>query len=183
MDKTKNNILLIAAAFIFGGLLTYFITDYIRLKQGDLNRDRVRSTRNLELNDPFSQMDRLHQQMQNRMNSFFSSSLSDIGSFESMVSDDIKVEEFEDDKFKYVNIITDGIDKDSLKMDIANGMISISGQISKTNNSQSPNSTAISSFTSSFARSFTIPDGVAEDKVVVDTDDDKIIIKFPKVNS
>lgn len=193
----------ILSAFVVGGISTYFTTDYIRLKNNEnisiveksteTSRPKVSQNQILkqdDSNDPFSQMDKIHDQMQKRMNKVFGNSmlgsgmlggsLFDNNSFGGMTSDGLKVEEHEDDEFKYVEVIADGIDKNSININISDGMISISGEIRKTDGNQSANSISTSSFISSFKRSFNIPHGVSEDNVKIDTKENKIEIKFPK---
>lgn len=198
----------ILSAFVVGGISTYFATDYIRLKNNENNSRVEKSTETSmpkisqnqilkqdDSNDPFAQMGKIHDQMQKRMNkvfgnsmlgsgmlggSLFDNSFFDNNSFGGMTSDGLKVEEHEDDEFKYVEVIADGIDKNSININISDGMISISGEIRKTDDNQSANSRSMSSFISSFNRSFNIPHGVNEENVKIDTRDNKIIIKFPK---
>lgn len=193
----------ILSAFVVGGISTYFTTDYIRLKNNEnisrvgasteTSRPKVSQNQILkqdDSNDPFAQMDKIHDQMQKRMNkvfgsgmlggSLFDNSFFDNNSFGGMTSDGLKVEEHEDDEFKYVEVIADGIDKNSININISDGMISISGEIRKTDDNQSVNSRSMSSFISSFNRSFNIPFGVSEENVKIDTKENKIVIKFPK---
>ena len=59
-------------------------------------------------------------------------------------------------------------------------MISISGEIRKSSDDQTDNGYFNSHFISSFNRSFNIPYGVDPEKVKIDTEDDRIVIKFPK---
>lgn len=195
----------ILSAFVVGGISTYFATDYIRLKNNENISTVEKSTETTvsqnkmlkqdDSNDPFTQMDKIHDQMQKRMNkafgnsmlgtgmlggNLFNNSFFDNSSFGGLTSDGLKVEEYEDDEFKYVEVIADGIDKNSININISDGMISISGEIRKTDDNQSANSRSMSSFISSFNRSFNIPHGVSEENVKIDTKENKIVIKFPK---
>ncbi|MGB0454440.1 MAG: Hsp20/alpha crystallin family protein [Bacteriovoracaceae bacterium] len=207
MKLLENKFFTISLAFILGGVSTYFVTDYIRLKSNqsvsqtkEVSKPKISMKQNNFLkkdqdNDPFAQMDKIHDQMRKRIDkafggsmlgggflggSLFGNSFFDSDSFGGFSSDGIKVEEHEDDDFKYVEILADGIDKNSIKIDIANGMISISGEIRKTEDNQSSGSRSMSSYVSSFSRSFNIPYGVSEENVKIDTEDNKIVIKFPK---
>ncbi len=212
----KNNILkllsskafTILSAFVIGGVSTFFVTDYIRLKNNE-NISQKKSSdesskilmsgkkilKNNDSDDPFAQMDKFHDQMRKRMDkafggsmlggstlggSLFGNSFFDSDAFGSLSSDGIKVEEHEDDDFKYVEVLADGIDKNSININITDGMISISGEIRKTEDNQSSGSRSMSSYVSSFNRSFNIPYGVIEENVKIDTNDNKVIIKFPK---
>lgn len=193
----------ILSAFVIGGVSTYFVTDYIRLKNNEnishkkssdesskLHISGNKILKNNDSDDPFAQMDKFHDQVRKRMDkafggsmlggSLFGNSFFDSDAFGSLSSDGIKVEEHEDDDFKYVEVLADGIDKNSININITNGMISISGEIRKTEDNQSYGSRSMSSYVSSFNRSFNIPHGVSEENVKIDTNDNKIIIKFPK---
>ncbi|MEC7276571.1 MAG: Hsp20/alpha crystallin family protein [Bdellovibrionota bacterium] len=198
----------ILSAFVVGGVSTYFATDYIRLKNNEnisrvekpaeTSRFKVSQSQVLkqdDLNDPFAQMDKIHDQMQKRMNkvfgnsmlgsgmlgsSLFDNSFFDSNRFGGMTSDGLKVEEYEDDEFKYVEVIADGIDKNSININISDGMISISGEIRRTDDNQSTNSRSMSHFVSSFSRSFNIPRDVNEENVKIETEENKIVIKFPR---
>ena len=107
--------------------------------------------------------------------SFFDSSISSFGS-----GNTISVEEDEDDQFKYIVINAKGVDKENLKIDVTDGMVNISGEIKQSSDDQSVGSYSRSSFVSRFNKSFNIPYGVDANKVKIDQNNDKIIIKFPK---
>jgi HSP20 family protein len=189
-------------SFLLGGLSTYFISDYYRMKS-ELNTKKVATTQkkkeptqslsfkgNKSNNDPFSQIDKMHDQMRKRMDkafggsllggSMFDNSFFNTDSFGDMTSDGLTIEEREDDDFKYVEIIADGIDKDSININISNGMISISGEIKRTEDNQGQSGRSMSSFISKFNKSFNVPYGVREENMKIDTEENKIIIKFPK---
>jgi HSP20 family protein len=135
-------------------------------------------------------MDKIHDQIRKRMGKAFSGSMFgdsllgnnffDADHFGDISSDGLKIEEREDDDFKYVEIIADGIDRDSININIEGGMISVSGEIIRSDDNQAQNSRSTSSFISKFSRSFNIPYGVNKDNVKIHTEDNKIIIKFPK---
>lgn len=207
MRLLENKFFTIPLAFVLGGLTTYFVTDYIRLKSStqvaevkQVKSPKVSAKKDNFLkkdqdNDPFAQMDKMHDQMRKRMDkafgnsmlggsmlggSLFGNSFFDSDSFGGLSADGIKVEEHEDDDFKYVEVIAEGIDKNSININISDGMISISGEIRKTDDNQSSNSRSMSSYVSKFSRSFNIPYGVSEENVKIDTKDNKIVIKFPK---
>jgi HSP20 family molecular chaperone IbpA len=202
MKLLQNKLVMIMCSFLLGGLSTYFITDYIRMKS-HLETKEVASTRNKteptqslsfkgnkNKNDPFAQMDKMHDQMRKRMGKAFGGSLLGGSMFDNnffnaddlgdMSSDGLRIEEHEDDDFKYVEIIADGIDKDSININISNGMISVSGEIKKTEDNQGQSGRSMSSFVSKFSRSFNIPYGVSEENVKIETEENKIVIKFSK---
>ncbi len=202
MKLLQNKLIIIMGSFLLGGISTYFISDYIRMKN-QLNIKEVSTSQkksvptqslsfkgNKNNNDPFSQMDKMHDQMRKRMGkafggsllggSMFDNSFFNTDSFGDMTSDGLTIEEHEDDDFKYVEIIADGIDKDSININISNGVISVSGEIKKTEENQGQSGRSMSSFISKFNRSFNIPFGVTEENVKIDTKENKIVIKFPK---
>ncbi len=202
MKLLQNKLVIIMGSFLLGGLSTYFITDYIRMKSQldtkvvTASQKKNEPTQSLNLkrsksnNDPFAQMDKVYDQMRKRMDkafggsllggSMFDNSFFNTDSFGDMTTDGLTVEEREDDDFKYVEVIADGIDKDSININISNGIISVSGEIKRTENNQGQSGRSMSSFISKFNRSFNIPFGVSEENVKIDTEEYKIIIKFPK---
>ena len=182
-------------SFVVGGVSSYFIKDYIELKNKvhmtvSKNKDDDKVTKRDIDHDPFAFADDMHSRMQKRMekvfgrsllnDSFFGGSVIDDSLSLSNVSDGIQVEEHEDSDFKYVEVLAEGVDKDSLNINIADGMISISGEIRKSNDDQTGDRYYKSHFISSFNRRFNIPYGVDPEKVKIDTEDDRIVIKFPK---
>jgi HSP20 family protein len=93
---------------------------------------------------------------------------------------DIDVEESEDKEFKYLNLDIKNVAKDGLKVDIKNGMVSISGKIVEKNETKDKNGQSFSQSISQFSRSFPIPDGVDATKVDTVEKEGKLILKFPK---
>ncbi len=184
MKLLQSKLLALFMAFVLGGVTTYFITDYIRLK----SNKRVSHIK--DISDPFEKMNKIHDQMRRKMdrafdgdmlggslfgNGLFSSNLFDGISFEGP-----RVEQYEDDDFKYVEVLAEGIDKDSININIADGMISVSGKIKEIEDKQSNNSRSMSSYVSNFSQSFSIPHGVNKDNAKFEVKDKKIVIKFPK---
>ncbi len=108
---------------------------------------------------------------------FFGNSIQGItGSI--MESNDVKIEAREDDKFKYVDILAEGVSKDDLKINIKDEMIMISGQIKK--EEKSDDGQVLSSFSSSFMRSIPVPENVDSLNPDFDLSGKKIVIKFKK---
>ena len=212
MKLIESKLFTIPLAFILGGVTTFFVSDYIKLKKNqniaEVVKEEKTSSSSLKDNsilntkqnnsDTFAQMDKIHDQMRKRMDKAFGGSIfgnnffggSGLGggllgnslfdhSFNSLSDDGIKIEEIEDENYKYIEVLADGIDKNSLNIDISNGMISISGEIRKSSDDQGANSRSMSSYISSFSRSFNIPEGVSEENVKIDMEDKKVVIKFP----
>ena len=195
MNVFKNHFFHLFISFVVGGVSSYFVKDYIDLKNkvhmtvSKNKGDHKITKRDLD-HDPFAFADDMHSRMQKRIekvfgrsllnDSFFGGSVIDDSLSLSNVFDGIQVEEHEDSDFKYVEVLAEGIDKDSLNINISDGMISITGEIRKSNDDQTGHGHFKSHFISSFNRSFNIPYGVDPEKVKIDTEDDKIVIKFPK---
>ncbi len=199
--KLRQGVLISFISFFAGGVVTYFVTDYIRLKSKadtTVNKltpitknDIIKPKRNSipDHADPFDQMDKMHDQMRKRMDQFFGRSFGnsfgnsafDIDSFSgsSFTTNNIKINRYEDDKYKYIEIAGEGVNKDSLKIDISGGMISINGEIKQTQEDNNSGSMSRSSYISKFNQSFNVPEGVDEANVKIESEDNKLIIKFP----
>lgn len=109
------------------------------------------------------QMDKMRQNMMANLNSMNSFQIN-TGS----------VQQREDAKFVYYDIPIKGLDPKTFRVKIEDGQIVVDGQTAPTPGS------AIS-FTSSFHRSFPIPDGVDGAKVKMEQDKEKLTLKFPRV--
>ena len=111
----------------------------------------------------------------------FGNSAFDIDPFSgsSFTTNNIKINRYEDDQYKYIEIMGEGVSKDSLKVDISEGMISISGEIKQTQVENDSDSMSRSSYVSKFNQSFNVPKGVDEANVKIESENNKLIIKFP----
>lgn len=201
--KLRQGVLISFISFLAGGVVTYFITDYVHLKsesnvskndfksitKKDILKSKNSPARDQKNNDPFDQIDKMHDQMRKRMDQFFGRSFGnsfggsafDIDPFlgSSFTTNNIKINRYEDDKYKYIEISGKGVDKESLKIDISGGMISISGEIKQIQEGNSSGSMSKSSYISKFNQSFNVPEGVDEANVKIESEDNKLIIKFP----
>lgn len=195
--KLRQGILISFISFLAGGIVTYFVTDYFRLKSQigttdnklkAITRNNIVKPKNNSIpgfNDPFDQMDKMHDQMRKRMDQFFGKSFGnsafDIDPFSgsSFTTNNIKINRYEDDQYKYIEIMGEGVSKDSLKVDISEGMISISGEIKQTQVENDSDSMSRSSYVSKFNQSFNVPKGVDEANVKIESENNKLIIKFP----
>ena len=195
--KVRQGILVSFISFLAGGIVTYFVTDYVRLKsqteaparklQPIAKNDAIKQKRNSmpKSDDPFDQMDK----MRKRMDQFFGRSFGnsfgnsafDIDPFSgsSFTTNNININRYEDDQYKYIEITGEGVNKDSLKIDISGGMVSISGEIKQTQEDNNSGSLSRSSYVSKFNQSFNVPEGVDEENVKIESEDNKLIIKFP----
>lgn len=136
---------------------------------------------------PFKQMEKMRKNMDQLFNNQFKNYDSDLyfdnwfeGKFGGSVFD---VEQAEDDDFVYYKIKAEGIDKNNLSVVVENGYLKISGKIEKTNESSAEDTSSKSHYSSQFARSFPVPNGVDADKVKIETSNQEIIVKFPQVKS
>lgn len=94
---------------------------------------------------------------------------------------DIKLKE--DDNYKYVEIDPHDISKDYLKVEIDKGLLRIYGEVKDVKKEDSDNHKMYSSFASTISRILTIPPGVNEKKAEILKEQNKIIVKFPKIQA
>lgn len=118
--------------------------------------------------DPFEQM----RQMRNRITKDFNEP--NLGG-----GDAGEIKKREDKDFVYYDIGIKGIDKKNFNFKIADGQISISGQVE---NKSEDNGTG-TYFSSSFQRSFPVPPDVDGKRVLVEQDKDRVTLKFPRVST
>lgn len=85
-----------------------------------------------------------------------------------------KLDQGEDSEFVYYKIPLDEVDKDTLKVDVKDGHVSVSGKKSEVKD-------GLESY-QSFQRVFPVPEGVEESKVSFETKDDEFVIKFLKTS-
>jgi HSP20 family molecular chaperone IbpA len=89
-----------------------------------------------------------------------------------------EIKKREDDQFIYYEVTIRDVEKEKLKVKVENGQISISGQIE----SKSEDDGNVSYSSSSFHRSFPAPTGVDVERFKMEQNQDRLIIKFPKLN-
>lgn len=94
---------------------------------------------------------------------------------------DVLISEREDDKYKYIDIESKNMNPETMKINIKDGMISISGEIKKISENEIDGRKSYSEFISTFQRSFNIPDGVDQSKADFEKNSKKVTIKFPKI--
>ncbi len=139
--------------------------------------------RTQQRDDAFAQMDRIRDQMRqqmNQMNKMMDGAFTGNSPFDGQdgLNSGVEVTQGEDDQYKFIKIAGEGVDKDSLDIQIKNGMVSISGRMEhKSGDGQSYESTSISSFT----QSFNTPSGVNEEDVKFDSEDGALVLKFRKL--
>ncbi|GAX61820.1 small heat shock protein [Candidatus Scalindua japonica] len=92
---------------------------------------------------------------------------------------DIQIREDED--FVYYDVIIKGLSDQKLDIRVEDGQIKISGTVEKKSGEKSKNGNSRQFSSSTFRRSFPVPQGVDSTRVKMEHDGDKIIIKLPKV--
>ena len=192
MNFNKNQFFAIFGAFFLGGFITFYTMEYFQkdkrvVSEGHLpqkifaqNIDRVTNTQSSR-RDAQSQMDLIRQQMRKQMdqmmNSPFGGSPFD-HDFGAGLEGGVEITSDEDGQYKYIKISGEGVDTDTLDIQIKKGMISISGQVEKvTGDGQGSRS----SYISKFSQSFNTPAGVDEEDVMMDTLEDSVVLKFKKI--
>lgn len=183
----KSKISLIVLSFIVGGALTYF-TFKNQNHNGDDSFIKTARARMVDkdqqlASDPFVEMERMQKMMRERMEKMMEDSMTmdmTAGSRFSFGGSSPSVEEKEDDKYKYLLLDTTNLDKKSLKIDIQDGYIKISGETKQVTKSKKSGMQASSTFVSSFSNQFPVPYGVDESGVKIEQNDKNIIIRFPK---
>lgn len=190
VNFSNPGVLKLVFAFILGAILTYFIQDYVKLKTSYSIQTRHSSSSSVaNPNKRTRSFEDMHEKMMKKMDrmfdsSFFGSSLLDDsffdkGAFQSFTQE-VQIKESEDGRFKYIKVLAEGLDKEAMKVNVADGMISISGRIIKENEDQSTNGFTSSSYSSTFSKSFSVPFGVDANKVEIENDEDGVVLKFPK---
>jgi len=94
----------------------------------------------------------------------------------------LEVRTVSDQDHEYVEVFSDGLDPKAINVKIEEGYVTLSGTIEKKVERKSNGGISTSSYVSSFQRSFNVPSGVDESKVTFETQKNKLIIKFKKVN-
>lgn len=134
---------------------------------------------------PFEQMEK----MSKEMDKFFDATMRD---FSKVTFDDWygtkfggsigDIKQEEDSNYVYYRVDLRGVDPNTIKTDVSNGQVSISGSRSDIQAEEEKGSVARSESYESFHRSFPVPAGVNTGKVEFETKDDELVIKFPKTS-
>lgn len=123
----------------------------------------------------FQKFDDLQKQMEERMQQFFNQK--DLNhKFATRSGHSIDIIEREDSKFKYVDILLEKSQRNSLDINIEGGIIQVTGVEKK----EIKSGNRVSYFESSFSNSVLVPEGVIKDKPRFESTDEKIIIIFTR---
>jgi HSP20 family molecular chaperone IbpA len=87
----------------------------------------------------------------------------------------------EDNDFVYYDVVIKDLSNKKLDIKVEGGQIKITGTIEKRSDDKGKNANSSRFYSSTFYRSFPAPHGVYGDKVQMEQEDEKIIIKFPKI--
>ncbi|KHE94107.1 MAG: Hsp20 family protein [Candidatus Scalindua rubra] len=134
---------------------------------------------------PFEEMRRMQESMMRQFNQYDDDSGSGIfGSwfkkrFGGGEPGDIQTREDED--FVYYDVVIKDLSNKKLDIKVEDGQIKISGTVEKRSDDKGKNTNSSKFYSSTFHRSFPVPYGVDGDRVQMEQDDEKIIIKLPKV--
>lgn len=132
---------------------------------------------------PFEQM----KKMSEEMDKMFEESFQDMskltfdnwyeGRFGGSIND---IKQEEDEKYVHYRIDLEGLDKDSVKVDVSGGQVNVSGSSTKVEAQEEGQGNVQSEVHRSFHRIFPVPANVDANRVEIETKGDEIHLKFPK---
>lgn len=167
--NSKKSILLIS--FIIGLLCHYTVTSELMAFDNNNNNNNIMRPVRLSVLGDFDHPN------DKDSSAFFEEK------FSKNFLNQLKISEREDDSYKYIDIDNSGLPKDSLNIDIKDGLIIIRGRIKSTLTEEKNNIKSYSSFESSFNRRFEIPEGVDENKAeilkITSGKIDRVTIRLP----
>lgn len=141
------------------------------------NFDDVFNNNFFQQGDPFEEMRRFRREI----NKHFHHDEEEIFPFDSWFSGkfgggSIKdIKKREDENFLYYDVDLPGLAGASLKTDVTDGYLTITGEINKSNGNNSH-------YRSTFRRTFPLPDNIDIDKMEIDSQKDRVTLKFPKIH-
>lgn len=168
------------------------VFDDILDKQKDIRQhfDNIFNDDVFSSTDPFDDMRKMREQMRSRMQSVESFG-SATNPFDLWFSDKFgggsidDISKREDDDYVYYDIKIDDLTSTSVKTQIENGYITITGTVEKKNASENTKEetgvTSQSFYQSTFKRSFPLPEHIDPDKMETLSENGKIVLKFPKI--
>ncbi len=86
----------------------------------------------------------------------------------------------EDEKYVYYDIKVAGVDGTKVNATVKDGYLTISGEVKRSHGGETDGQ-ARSVFQSSFRRSFPLPENVDWEKMEMNSEKNKIVLKFPKI--
>jgi len=199
MKFNKSHVLTLAlgASLGVGGVLIYknvnnLNQDLVSIRQAshtnadgphvfkEANKDRVIKQQAQASADSSQSMSQIRANIRKQMDKMMGNAFAASPIFDRDLSMDngIKISQGEDGQYKFVKISGEGVDKDSLDVQIKDGMVSISGRVEK---KEGDGKTFQSTSISSFSQSFNAPNGVNQDDVKMVSENDAIVLKFKKI--
>ena len=138
--------------------------------------------------DSFKEFQKMRESMLNGFDSVsgqddFFQDLSSNFSIPSFPSNSIDILQKEDDKFIIYEVKGEGIDTNSINIEVTDGLVNINGRVDQKKTEEKDGQSSSVTMTSNFSQSFSIPEGVDTNDVKMEQVNDKIIIKFPKFKS
>lgn len=91
------------------------------------------------------------------------------------------IKQREDDKHVYYEIQLNGVEGESVRTRVEDGRLTITGEVRKEEGKAGEDGSTRSFYSSSFVRSFPLPEGVDAEKMEMTTEKNKIVVKLPKV--
>ncbi len=138
-------------------------------------------------NDPFEEMRQMRKQMEKRMEELDNDNLSQANPFDPWFANKFgggsvnDISKREDDSFVYFELVVENIKETSINAKVGNGYVTITGTIEKQNKLAENESVAQSVFKSTFSRTLPLPDNIDQNKMIMTTESDKVVLKFPKL--
>ncbi|MDR4503930.1 MAG: Hsp20/alpha crystallin family protein [Candidatus Scalindua sp.] len=87
----------------------------------------------------------------------------------------------EDEDFVYYDVVIKDLSNKKIDIKVEDGQIRISGTIETRSDNKEKDATSSQFYSSTFHRSFPVPNGVDGDRVQMEQEGEKMIIKFPKI--
>jgi HSP20 family molecular chaperone IbpA len=187
MKHTLKKIIIPTSSAILGGLI---VLGALRFAPNDFSKTKIKNDFEKNRNDIFADVFRNRSQLAD----FFNDSLfNQDDSFDLWHSDKIQdanvsgITKREDDNSVYYDIQVDDIKSTSIQTKVQNGYITIIGKTKKSGSTDKNNEKdrflERSVYTSTFNRSFPLPEHIDQNKMQMTSEDDKIILKFPKIKA
>jgi HSP20 family molecular chaperone IbpA len=137
--------------------------------------------------DPIAEVQQMRERMKQRMqdfngrHSFHNLAATDTSAdFESKKASDISKRE--DQSFVYYDVKVDAKNT-AVNTKIENGYLTVTGSTQKKEELNEANRQAKSEFNSAFTNKFLLPKNVDANKMQMSYEKDKVVLKFPKINS
>jgi HSP20 family molecular chaperone IbpA len=167
------------------------VFDDVFKKQNDIHNqlDNLLDDDFFSQKDPFEELRKMRRQMEKRMDRLGGRGHSMSNPFDSWFSDKFgggtanDISKREDDYFVYYDIKVEDVKSTSITAKVENGYVMIQGSLERKNQTHEEGVAGESLVKSSFNRSFPVPENVNSKQMMMETAQNTIILKFPKVKS